>query len=166
MNTAHNNGAAEFSPDRKYRYTLWRERGLPLVNGYVQFIGLNPSTADETTDDPTVTRMWRFAWLWGYGRLCVTNAFAYRATDPRHMMAQPDPVGANNDDHILTVAHGASLIVCAWGVNGTHMNREAVLLEKLSDYPLCHLGLTKRGHPKHPLYLRGDLRQELWRNHE
>ena len=163
MNTAHNNGAAEFSPDRRYRYTLWRECSLPIVYGFVQFIGLNPSTADETTDDPTVTRMRRFAELWGYGRLCVTNAFAYRATDPRHMMAQPDPIGDNNDDHILSVARGASMIVCAWGVNGEHMNREAHLLERLRGYRLRHLGLTKHGHPKHPLYLRGDLRPELWR---
>ena len=153
---------AEFSEDRKYRYTLWRERGLPLLPGYVQFIALNPSTADEVVNDPTVTRMWRYTRLWGYGRMCVTNAFAYRATDPRAMMAQRDPVGADNDDHILSVASTASLIVCAWGVGGTHAGREAELLGKLRGYPLHHLGLTKHGHPRHPLYLHRDLRPEPW----
>lgn len=89
---------AEFSPDRRYRYTLWRTdlqadrelfvtafntvRNAERLNQFVQFIGLNPSTADETNDDPTLKKCMKFAHRWGFGSMCMTNLFAFRATEP------------------------------------------------------------------------------------
>ena len=82
---------AEFSPCRTYRYALWRwwDRSRP----YAMFIGLNPSTADEVNNDPTVSRCIGYSRRWGYGGLCMTNIFAYRSTDPARMKAHSAPIG-------------------------------------------------------------------------
>ena len=86
-----------FSPCRRYRYTLWRDWN-PLLpdNVYAMFIGLNPSTADETNDDPTIRRCINFAKSWGCDSFCMTNIFAFRATDPKVMIAEPEPVGIDH----------------------------------------------------------------------
>lgn len=140
-----------FSPDRVHRYTLWREFDL-ANHDFVQFIGLNPSTADEVQDDPTVRRCIDFAKRWGYGALCMTNLFAFRATDPRVMKAASDPIGPENDAWLARIATGAGTVVAAWGNHGEFMGRDkavAALLPRLA----C-LGVTSKGFPRHPLYVR------------
>lgn len=146
---------AVFSPCRTWRYTLTRtwDAALPVCN----FLMLNPSTADETASDPTVTRCLGFARRWGYGTLIVTNIFAYRSTDPRGLLTTPDPVGPDNDAAIVDVAGRADRVIAAWGVHGALANRERAVLRLLKPvrWPLC-LGRTKGGHPRHPLYVRAD----------
>lgn len=87
--------SAVLSADRRYRYGLFRiwdlERPLAM------FVGLNPSTADETDDDPTIRRCVRFASDWQYGGLIMANLFAYRATSPRDLPDGEEAVGALND---------------------------------------------------------------------
>lgn len=119
------------------------------------FIGLNPSTADEINDDPTIRRCVAFAKAWGYAGLCMANLFAYRATNPRDMKVAADPVGPDNDAHLCRLGQRAGVIVAAWGVNGMHKGRAAQVRKLL---PALHcLALTKDGHPGHPLYLPGTL---------
>lgn len=163
-----------FSPDRKYRYTLWRDWSAQMKDGvfftedphldyypgkrdtFVQFIGLNPSTATETTNDATVRRCINFAKFWGFGAMCMTNIFAWRDTDPAKMKGQHDPVGQDNDTHLIKVGLDAGLIIAAWGTHGTHFQRgyEVVgMLRNRLDKKLYCLGKTANGHPKHPLYL-------------
>lgn len=142
-----------FSADRTYRYTLWRE--WIGGQGYCMFIGLNPSTADETQDDPTIRRCIGYAKSWGYSALCMTNAFAFRATDPKVMLAAAYPIGQENDVHLLRVSQGAGVIVAAWGSHGTHRGRDQEVRRML---PKLHcLSLTKAGQPGHPLYLKASL---------
>ena len=86
---------AKLSECRKYRYALWRT--WDETKPHVMIIGLNPSTADETKDDPTITRCINFAKSWGYGGVCMANLFAYRATEPTVMKGSTDPVGTEND---------------------------------------------------------------------
>lgn len=143
-----------FSPCRTYRYSLWRE--CIGGEGYAMFVGLNPSTADETQDDPTIRRCIAFAKAWGYAGLCMTNLFAFRATDPKDMKAAADPVGPDNNKHIGILAQRAGVVVAAWGANGTHLGRDAEVLAML-DQALHCLALTKDGHPCHPLYLKKTL---------
>lgn len=149
--------SAEFSDDRVYRYTLWRiwER-----TDYVMFIGLNPSTADETKDDPTIRRCIGFAEDWGFGGLCMVNIFAYRATLPEDMKKAKDPIGPKNDYHITLCGMRSGLNVAAWGVHGIHNGREKEIPALLPS--LCHLGLTKGGHPRHPLYLSKTTKPIPW----
>lgn len=148
-----------FSPCRKYRYTLWRE--WSEGEGYAMFIGLNPSTADEINDDPTIRRCINYAKDWGYNALCMTNMFAYRATDPRDMKAVDDPIGPDNDKHLINMATGAGVVIAAWGTHGIHNNREAEVLRLIPN--LHCLKLTSKGHPSHPLYLKKDITPVLFK---
>jgi len=128
------------------------------------FIGLNPSIADATIDDPTIRRCIGFAKAWGYSGLMMTNLFAWRATEPRNMLAAENPVGPDND-RILSVAHDkAALTVAAWGVHGSHLDRNTAVRALLSR--LHYLRLTKDGHPGHPLYLPSRLQPIEWISHE
>jgi hypothetical protein len=149
---------ALFSPCRTYRYTLWREWGGSA--GYAMFVGLNPSAADETVDDPTIRRCMAFAQLWGYSALCMTNLFAYRATLPSVMKAAADPVGPENDRYLQLLARKAGVVVVAWGVHGTHRGRALQVQHLLPQ--LHYLRLTHAGHPGHPLYLPKSLRPVPW----
>ena len=152
-------GPAVFSEDRVYRYTLRRRTGL--WDRELVFVMLNPSTADETKDDPTVRRCIRFAHDWEFGRLVVVNIFAHRATDPTELLVQDDPVGPLNDWWIWHAAWNADMVVLAWGVYGAYRDRGYEVAFKLgllgSIREKVHvLGLTKDGHPKHPLYIPAD----------
>lgn len=152
---------ATFSPCRTYRYSLWRHwGGLAGGAGYAMFVGLNPSTADETADDPTIRRCVTFAKRWGYAALCMTNLFAYRATQPKKMLSAADPVGPENDAVLINLAADAGVIVAAWGTHGVHLGRGARVQVML---PALHvLRLTREGFPGHPLYLPGTLTPVPW----
>ncbi len=144
---------AIYSPCEGYRYALtrtWDDTGRKVL-----FVMLNPSTATEVQNDPTVERCERRARTLGFGAFRVCNIFAYRATDPKDMRRQSDPNGPDNDAAILAGAAWADTVVCAWGTNGEHHQRgpQVEVLLRASGKPLFHLGLSKAGHPKHPLYI-------------
>lgn len=141
--------SAVFSPCERYRYVLWRHWGG--TGGTTMIVGLNPSTADATHDDPTIRRCIGFARDWGYSDLCMTNLFAYRATKPHDPMAADDPVGPDNDAWLFEVARNAAIVVAAWGVHGTRLGRDRVVRGMLPC--LNALRRTKDGHPGHPPYL-------------
>ena len=122
-------------------------------------IGLNPSTADEVEDDPTLIRCMNFAKSWGYGGVCMTNLFAYRATDPNDMKAAADPVGASNNRWLTKLAREAGIVVAAWGNDGDYMDRASKIKNKIPD--LYCLKMNKSGEPAHPLYLRAELKPVL-----
>jgi hypothetical protein len=140
---------AHFSDDRVYRYALWRV--WTPHKPRAMFIGLNPSTADEIKNDNTITKCLGFADRWGCGSLVMTNLFAFRATNPKVMLAAPEPIGPLNDEFIAQFAQSAAFIVAMWGVDGAHLGRGATVRQQ---YPnLKCFGVTKAGQPKHPLYL-------------
>lgn len=154
---------------RIYRYTLWRRwHDIEKPSGrlpYVNFVLLNPSTADESTDDPTVRKCVKFARSWGFDGLCITNLFAYRATDFSKAKKASDPIGYGNDRHILNIARDASLIVCAWSRHGSYLCRSTRVRRLLDDFDLYYLRMTA-GEPWHPLYLPDDTTPTLWRKHD
>jgi len=123
-------------------------------------IGLNPSTADETLDDPTIHRCINFAKNWGYAGLAMTNLFAFRATDPDVMKSANEPIGADNNAVLLGLAKVAGIVVAAWGNDGVFMGRDKQIKAMLPD--LHYLKLNKTGQPAHPLYLKADLLPRLW----
>ena len=145
----------QFSPNRQYRYTLWREWDM-MNPGYAMFIGLNPSTADEVQDDPTIRRCINFAKRWNLGALCMTNIFGFRATNPKVMFAADEPIGPENDMWIYECAMNAQIVVAAWGNLGALKDRADSVLNLLRHFNLKCLGITLLGHPKHPLYVRSD----------
>ena len=144
---------AVYSDCERYRYELtriWDPAGQKAL-----FVMLNPSTATEVQNDPTVERCERRARALGFGAFRVTNIFAWRETDPKKMRAAGDPVGPDNDAAIRDGAIWADRVICAWGTHGAHLGRgpEVEALLRRTGLPLYHLGLTKAGHPKHPLYI-------------
>ena len=153
---------AVYSPCEAYRYTLtreWQPGGRKAL-----FVMLNPSTATEVQNDPTVERCERRARALGFGAFRVTNIFAYRATDPKVMRTQMDPVGPGNDQAIAEGAAWADQVICGWGSHGAHMGRGLAVAALLrgTGLPLYHLGLTLAGAPKHPLYIGYQVQPEPW----
>lgn len=152
---------AVYSDCETYRYILTRSWG---AGPKALFIMLNPSTATEVQNDPTVERCERRARALGFGAFRVTNIFAFRATDPKVMRAAADPVGPGNDGAILQSLGWADRVICAWGNHGLHLDRGAKVraLLQSSPVPLFHLGLTGQNQPRHPLYIGYDRSPEPW----
>lgn len=153
---------AEYSDCERYRYSLtrvWNPAGDRAL-----FVMLNPSTATEFQNDPTVERCERRARALGFGAFRVLNIFAYRATDPREMRRAVDPIGPENDAAILAALPWAHRVICAWGTHGAHLERGPRVAQMLraQGCALHHLGLSKDGHPKHPLYIGYDVQPQLW----
>lgn len=144
---------AKLSKCRKYRFALWRT--WDETKPYAMFIGLNPSTADEVKNDPTITRCINFAKTWGYGGLCMANLFAFRATDPSEMMMASDPIGSENNEWLANLSRNAGIVVAAWGNSGNHLNRSKQVIRLLPN--MHYLKMNQSGEPTHPLYLKADL---------
>ncbi len=152
MELFDNNGA-EFSKCGKYRYTLWRiwDKDKPLV----MFIGLNPSTANESDDDPTIRRVKRFAADWGFGGVYMMNLFAYISTDPKKLLFNPhEKIGYKNNNYLKEIAGKCEKIIFAWGsFSEAHVRSKEVI----EMFPQAHvLKINNNGSPKHPLYIKAD----------
>lgn len=147
---------AVFSKCRTWRYSL--HRIWDNSKSHVLFVLLNPSTADECEDDPTLRRGITYARKWNYGGVVFCNLFAFRTTYPDELKAAEDPIGPDNNRWIRREAALAGLVVVAWGVPGTRLNRDRQVIQLLKEYgELYCLKKTKHGHPSHPLYLSGNL---------
>jgi hypothetical protein len=165
---------AELSPCGRYRFVLWRSwSNVGIPANAVNFVMLNPSTADAEEDDPTIRRCVGYAKAWGYGGLIVTNLYPLRATDPRQLKTEDQPEGPRiggailgkpfleNDMHIKGYARRAKLVVCGWGNHGRgeHAERMLAMIRDVGQVPHC-LALTGSGQLSHPLYLRSDLKPQ------
>ncbi len=143
---------AVFTDERTHRLYLWRR--WDKEKPWVMFIGLNPSTADERLDDPTVRRCIGFAARWGYGGIFMCNVFTLVSTDPKKLNVEtPIAMGANL---AMRVIRGrCSKAVAGWGNLITQVRQGEEWVERIKRElsPLHCLGLTKLGHPKHFLYL-------------
>ena len=154
---------AVFDQTKVFRYALYRiwDPTKPLVN----WLCLNPSTADASALDPTLKKCAKYAKRWGFGGMVITNVFALRSTDPRELKRVPfDPVGIKNDWFIGLVASFCDIIICAWGQHASFQGRAAAVKKILADPAIApklhYLKLTKE--PWHPLYLRDDLDPVRW----
>lgn len=153
---------ATWSPCRRYRYTLRRHIGTLLSPGVgtIAFLLLNPSTATETKDDPTIRRCIDFGQRWGFAELVIINAYALRASNPKRLWTDEqgerhgiDPVGEGNDAAITEVVGEARRVVCGWGKHARleRVDRLAELLVPARE--VVALRLNKDGSPEHPLYI-------------
>ena len=151
-------GRAGFSRCGRNRYWLRRcwNSDLPQCT----FIGLNPSTADAHTNDPTLRRCINFADQWGYGSLLLVNLFALRSTDPRALRLSDDPQGPRANEWLRRASRESTLVIAAWG-NGGHLLDRANRALPWVENPHC-LGLTASGMPKHPLYCPKTSQPRAW----
>jgi hypothetical protein len=148
---------AELSACRKYRYALTRRWG---DGPQVLFVMLNPSTADEVDDDPTIGRCIGFAKSWGFGSLAVGNLFAFRTPSPSLLLQTTDPVGVDNDHWLGKLQASAELTVAAWGNHGSFHGRGKAVARTLASPHVLRLNGT--GEPAHPLYIPADTRPMPW----
>jgi hypothetical protein len=157
---------ADLSDDGLYRYRLTRRWG-GQNDPCICWIMLNPSTADAVVDDPTIRRCISFSEAWGFGSLIVVNLFALRSTDPKALlMADVDPIGPENDHAIRLAAVEANCVMAAWGTKGAYLHRNAAVIRLVTDdcmEKMHALTITKDGHPKHPLYVKGGTSPVLYR---
>lgn len=151
--------SAVLSPCGRYRYRLGRRWAHGRT---VAWVLLNPSTADGEQDDATLRRLTAFSRAWGYGALTVVNLYAWRSTDPAGLWSAGDPVGPDNDRHLVEAVEGADLTVAGWGTNA-RPERIAAVLALPGLGRMTALAVTGAGQPRHPLYLRGDLKPAPWR---
>jgi hypothetical protein len=155
MNTVEKR--AEISECEQYRYELTRVWEPAATKA--TFVMLNPSTADASVDDPTIRRCIGFARTWGFGGIRVVNLYAYRATDPKTLRKVDDPIGPDNDRWLENAAEYAAYwdcpLIAAWGAIP-----DPARVWRVTHLPhfdrLKALGVTKDGHPRHPLYVKAD----------
>jgi len=146
---------AIFNVDGGYRYSLWRAWSAHYPR--IVFVMLNPSTADEKKNDPTIRRCIEFARAWKFGSIEVVNLFAYRATNYKDLFNVSDPVGAENNRFILQAIERCSNVVLGWGTRGMLLDRDRQVMSLLAGRnDLYCLGITKNGQPRHPLYVKGN----------
>ena len=155
---------AVYSDCENYRYSLTRVWNPDA--GRVLFVMLNPSKATEIENDPTVERCERRARALGFGGFRVTNIFAWRETSPKLMRQAQAPIGPDNDLILKESILWAEQVIAAWGTHGAHLGRGPEVQDLLlgSDRPVYHLGLSKDGHPKHPLYIRYSQVPIVWKS--
>ena len=159
--------SANISACQKHRFELKRVWDESLPQFVV--IGLNPSTADATEDDPTIRRCIGFAKREGCGSLIMLNLFSYRATNPKELKGKTLgelTMGRNNDVHVKSIIphlHNSAKVVCAWGTHGGLLDQDKEFF-KMLRWQLYAFGFTKDGFPKHPLYLPLDCKLEHWDN--
>lgn len=148
---------AEFSDCRNYRYALWRiwDSSKPLV----MFIGLNPSTANETDNDPTIKSVCRIAKNNGYGGVYMMNCFPLVSTDPSRLQEVYDCLHETEDIEnmrwLLEVRRKCKDVVFAWGNFKIVEQRAKSITGYFKDAKALHV--NKNGSPKHPLYCKGDI---------
>lgn len=151
---------AEFSPCRRWRYRLWRIWGNSCPPKMMMFLGMNPSIATETTNDPTVAKMIRYAQARGYDGLFVGNVFAWVETDSRKLPSLVeqgvDIIGPGNDAAIMAMARMSSCIVCGCGNPSMLLDRWASVRQMMQGLPAKVFKLNANGTPVHPLYQRND----------
>lgn len=146
-----------------YRFLLTRKWETNLFNefsGDICFIMLNPSTADSNIDDPTLRRCINFSKNWGFSTLRIVNLFAYRASNPDILKKINNPIGEHNDNYIINAATNSNKTIIAWGNNGNLFDRANSVLELLSEKKINSFAiqLTNSNQPKHPLYIKKDIK--------
>lgn len=153
MNNRYLHSSVVFSDDRRYRYSLVRawDTNKPKVS----FCLLNPSTADETHDDATISRCIERARRLGYGSIEIVNLFAFKSTQPKYLYAARYPKGTRNFEYIIKAAKTAQLFIVGWGQHGRLHEQDKFILQKLkrTRVVVYCLGQNKNGTPRHPLYL-------------
>lgn len=165
--SVHN--SAMLSVDRRYRYYLHRVWNIDKPR--LCWVMLNPSTADENTNDATIRVCMGRAALTGYGGIVVVNLFALRSTQPQGLYDLfIDPVDAKGEsgtnDSVIRAAVQlpGTDVICAWGNHGAYLNRAAIIRGKLQEWGAVPkaLKLNKDGSPAHPLRISYDTQPILY----
>lgn len=144
---------ASFSRCKRYRYSLTRQ--WDDSKKLACLIGLNPSTADKDSNDPTIRRCISFTEEWGFGGFVIVNLFGFKSPHPEILKKASDPVGSRNNIAIARTVNNTSKVILMWGNHGSFRDRDSEVLRILEGRPLYCAGITKTGAPRHLLYVKG-----------
>lgn len=161
MNDLFDDNGATFSDCRKYRFALWRiwDEEKPKV----MFIGLNPSTANESQNDPTIKSVIRISKNNGFGGVYMMNCFPIVSTDPgilkdfwQSANSYDQFQDTRNRWNLKRIGKLCDTVVFAWGSFEVvkEVNRDKELRRMFPEAQA--LFINKNGTPKHPLYCKGD----------
>lgn len=145
-------------PNANYRYYLkYMEKGT-LSTNTLYVVGLNPSTADMKTPDPTMSRLFRLCVLNGYDSFVMFNLYPHRATNPNEM---DNPVNSNEFNENIKfikkkLPQGATVLLCY----GDNICKRSYLIDSLMK--IRQIGEKKKvnwkcisesdlGFPSHPI---------------
>jgi hypothetical protein len=156
-NTLIQQSVAHFSPCEKFRY--WLRRDWDLTKNAIAFLMLNPSTADEMVNDPTIERCQRRAITMGYGSMIIVNLFPFRMTDSKLLSTVENLLGdaTEADAAILRAVKISQMTVCGWGKHALAAPRAQHIMtlltqKNLQNKVMC-LQLNADNSPQHPLYI-------------
>lgn len=150
-----------YSPDMVFRYAFGRWWGSTDLASTAIWVLLNPATGDtERRHRPTLERCISRSRSAGYTGLVIVNLFAFRDTNPGNLRSARDAVGSANDEVLRVITKAGAQTIAAWGGKGRLRGRSGQV-GPLLDAPMC-LGVTKRGEPRHPLYVAADTRLVPW----
>jgi len=149
---------AKFNEARTHRQRLWRM--WDITKPWLYVVGMNPSTADETENDPTVERCHRRAQMLGYGGIVMLNMQDIIETDSRKLDKMPSEQRCTKENSLeleLAVddaAKGHADILCAWGKPGQKYGPVAWFTTRAAraNVTLYCLKRNGDGSPAHPLY--------------
>lgn len=167
MNIKYLHMNATLSPDEYFRFSLTRAWINTKDRDYHRsalFIMLNPSTANNYQDDPTVKRCVNIADTHDCDRLTIVNLFPFITPIPKVLMKWTAEKLDQNDAHIRDALEHTQLIICAWGslVKDEILRSRAREVLKLIHVPTFALHINKDGNPKHPLYCKSDSKLVLF----
>lgn len=145
---------ASFSRCRKFRYTLTRQ--WDESKQLACLVGLNPSTADKDSNDPTIRRCISFTQQWGFGGFIIVNLFGFKSPHPGVLKKAQDPIGPQNNIAINRTVDSTARVILMWGNHGSFRDRDLEVLQLLSGRSLYCAGMTKTGAPRHLLYVKGE----------
>lgn len=151
---------ADFSECGKYRFSLWRI--WDIEKPIVMFIGLNPSTANQDTDDPTIRRVRAIARNLRYGGVYMMNCFPLVSTNPDSLKSYDKSIYDQqqwifNNRKLEQIGNLCKDVIFAWG-NFEIVRNEKRDIELSVMFPNAKaLHINKNGSPKHPLYCRADI---------
>lgn len=153
---------AIFSDDWRHRYILWRlwSQSRPLMGQ----VGLNPSTANSTHNDPTIKRSMTRANNAGYGGLIMVNLYSLISTDPKLLLKNEHSVDKMTNLYISAMVNITDRQLCMWGSFKEAKHRAASVYDMLKN-PYC-LGLNSDGEPKHSLYVSYDVKMKVYKREE
>jgi hypothetical protein len=173
-----------FSSDRVYRYVLrcrcidsapentpdpafvgCSSEKVQYSSRRIAWIGLNPSTADEFLLDRTLVTVCRYSRHWGFSEVVMLNLFAFRATDPSELKRVSDPIGPDNDKHLLIEVRNVERVIACWGDHGRFLGRDGQVSDLLCVSLRC-LTRNRSGAPHHPLYLKSGIRPKPFGLHQ
>lgn len=117
-------------------------------------VGLNPSRATATRDDPTTRRLTALLRSAGYGGFVLLNLWTEVNPDPRSVVTRD---GIWGEADWARFSHGiahSSHRLWMWGARGiSHPDLPVIMA---ADRNALCFGWTRSGMPKHPLYLPRD----------